>query len=265
MIISILYPIATAIAATIYLKQSNHVRCTRVVNINDTIQFIKRKLGYPSVSLELSDNDIADIIKYETLLLFEQYIPDVGRIMINKYSKKHRIKKNLYWVIDPNDREVFAVQSVEPEQSELLAHGYPWTAPIISYQQVPDHLTRLAESHLAMQYGKSLRWWQESVANQVWIFSDDSISGRYSISYTRSHAPDLSSVSREYAIDFNNIALAYTMMTIGQIRSKYSTIGTPLGDIQINNELYTQGSEILNTTVEKLDKIKPIFTQVIVQ
>lgn len=236
-----------------------------MVNVNDTIQFIKRKLGYPSVSLEVSDSDIENVIKYESLLLFEQYVPDVGRILINKYSKKHRIKKNLYWVIDPHDREVFAVQSVEPEQAELLAFGTPWTAPIVNHTQVPDILTRLQQSHLAMQYGKSLRWWQESIANQVWIFSDDSISGRYSISYTRSHAPDLSSISREYAIDFNNIALAYTMMMIGQIRSKYGTIGTPVGDIQINNELYSQGNEILNATIEKLDKIKPIFTQVIIQ
>lgn len=233
-----------------------------MVNLNDTLQYIKRKLGYPAVSIELSDVDIEQIIKYEALLLFEQYVPDVGRIRINKYSKKHRVKRNLYWVIDPKDREVFAVQSVEPEMTELMAFGYPYTVPVTTYHAVPDTLIRMSQAHLAMQYGKSLRWWQESIPNQVWIFSDDSISSRFSISYTRSHAPDLSSISREYAIDFNNIALAYTMMMIGQIRSKYGTIGTPIGDIQLNTDLYSQGTELLNTTVEKLDKIKPIFGQI---
>lgn len=233
-----------------------------MININDTVQFIKRRLGYPTVSLELSDSDIEDIIKHESLQLFEQYVPSTGIISIPKGSKKYRVKKNLYWVIDPQDREVFWVQSVEPEMSELLANGYPYTTPIASYYNLPDTLERINQAHITMQWGRTLRWYQQEGINQVWIFSDEGISGRYLISYTRSHAPDLSSISREYAIDFTNICLAYTMMMIGQIRSKYSTLGTPIGDIAINNELYGQGQEILNNTIEKLSKTQPIFTQI---
>ena len=109
-----------------------------MININDTVQFIKRRLGYPTVSLELSDSDIEDIIKHESLQLFEQYVPSTGIISIPKGSKKYRVKKNLYWVIDPQDREVFWVQSVEPEMSELLANGYPYTTPIASFYNLPE-------------------------------------------------------------------------------------------------------------------------------
>lgn len=235
-----------------------------MININDTIQFIKRRIGYPNVSVELSDEDIADIIKHETLLLFEQYIPDTNRISIPKGSKKYRVKKNLYWVIDPQDREVFAVQSVEPEESELLSNGYPYTTPIASYSNVPDMLQSINEAHIAMQWGRTLKWWQESIANQVWIFSEEGVSGKYSVSYTRSHAPDLSSISREYAIDFSNLALGHTLMNIGNIRSKYASIGTPLGEVTVNTELYSQGQELINSTIEKLDRIKPIYCQLMV-
>ena len=233
-----------------------------MVNINDCLQFIKTRLGYPTVSLELDDETISQIIKYEALLMFEQYCPDVGQYSFSKNSKKYRIKRNLYWVIDKNDREVFWVQNVIPEQSELLANSYPYTLPIVSYDNIPTTLEEMNKAHIQMQWGKQLSWWQEEQSNRVWIFSDDGLSSRYIITYTRSHSPDLSSISREYAIDFNNIALGYTMMAIGNIRSKYSSIGTPLGDIQIGgSELVSQGQELINTTVEKLNTTKPRFIQ----
>lgn len=233
-----------------------------MVNINDTIQFIKRRLGYPNVSIELSDQDISDIIRYESLLLFEQYCPDLGRVLIPKNSKKYRIKRNLYWIRDKNDREVFWVQSVEPEESTMLANGYPYTTPVISIDNLPDLLINTNEAHIKYQWGRQLAWYQEEQSNRVWIFSEEGLDGRYLISYTRSHAPDLSSISREYAMDFNNICLGFTMMAIGNIRTKYSTIGTPLGEIQVNGgDLASQGQELINTTVEKLDKTKPRFIQ----
>lgn len=233
-----------------------------MVNINDCVQFIKTRLGYPNVSIELDDATIAQIIRYEALLLFEQYCPDVGNYSFSKNSKKYKIKRNLYWVIDKNDREVFWVQSVVPEQSELLANQYPYTMPLIGYDSVPDALDQMNRAHIQMQWGRQLTWWQEEQTNRVWIFSEEGLSGRYIITYTRSHAPDLSTISREYAIDFNNIALGFVMMAIGNTRTKYSTIGTPVGDIQVGgSELISQGQELINTTVEKLNTTKPRFIQ----
>ena len=88
-----------------------------LISINDIIQYCKRECGFPYISLELSDEDIVNIIKFESLLTFSQVIPDVGRRTIKKGSKKFTIKRNLYWVIDPLDRKVFWVQSVYPEES----------------------------------------------------------------------------------------------------------------------------------------------------
>ena len=234
-----------------------------MVNVNDTIQFIKRKLGYPSVSIELSDNDIADIIKNESLILFEKYVPYLGRRIIIKGSKKFRIKKNLYWVIDPLDREVFWVQSVYPEEAEYLANNYPYTVPIRTYDNLPDLLDSTMKAHTSYKWGRALRWYQEPGVPQVWIWSEEGISSQYSVSYTRSHAPDLSTINREYAIDFMNICLGYVCQVIGQIRTKYGSIGTPIGEIPIGGtDLYSQGENLINTTIEKLEKTAPIFTQI---
>lgn len=236
-----------------------------MININNVIGYIKRQLGSPFVSSELDDKSIEQIMKYEALLAFEKYVPDVGRIYINKHSKKHKIKKNLYWVIDPQEREVFAVQSVEPDQTYMFANAYPYTMPVVSFESLPQIALQMTNAETAMRYGKELMWYQESVSNQVWIFSDDGLSGRYSISYTRSHAPDLSTIGREYASYYNDIALAYVMMTIGHIRSKYGTIGTPVGDIQLDTNLLSEGKELLSSTLEKLDKVKPIYTQIVIK
>ena len=231
-----------------------------LVNINDVIQYCKRECGFPYTSIELSDEDIINIIKFESLQLFEQYVPDLGRRTINKGSKKFRVKKNLYWVIDPLDREVFWVQSVEPEESELLANVYPYQTPIVNYDMIPDLLGRIEKAHTSMRYGRSLIWIQEDGTNQVWIFSADGISNKYSVSYTRSHAPDLSTINREYAIDFANICAANVMMIIGQIRNKYTNLSTPVGELGINgSELFSNGQSLLSSTIEKLDKIKPTY------
>ena len=236
-----------------------------MISINEVLQYIKRNLGYPKVSLELNDEEIVDIIKHESLMAFEKLVPDKGRRIIRKGSKKFRVKKNLYWVIDPLDREVFWVQDVIPEESELLANGYPYTTPLIGFENIPDYVQRANQAHTMLRWGKTLHWWQEPGINQVWIFSEEGVSGQYSVSYTRSHAPDLSTINREYAMSFMNIALANTKMVMGNIRNKYGSIGTPLGEIPINgNELYSQGETLLNSTLEDLDKIKPIFCDMVV-
>lgn len=237
----------------------------KLININECIQFIKRRLGYPSVSIELSDDQIAEIIKHETLMLFESIIPDVGKIFIRKGSKKYRVRRHLYWVIDPKDREVIAVQSVDPEQTELLANSYPYTVPIVNYYNIPELLLDMTKAHISMKFGKSLVWYQEDGKPQVWIWSSDGLSSRYLVTYTRSHAPDLSSINREYAMDFYNLALANSMIMIGNIRTKYGQITTPVGDLNINgSELLSNGQTLLQSTVEHLDKVKPTYCPMIV-
>ena len=93
----------------------------------------------------------------------------------------------------------------------------------------------------------------------MWIYSVDGLSSKYSVSYTRSHAPDLSTINEEYAIDFANICAAQVMMVVGNIRTKYSSIGTPIGDIAVNSDLASKGESLLSSTLEKLDKIKPTY------
>lgn len=234
-----------------------------MISINQTVQYIKRSLGYPYISIELSDDQIVDVIKNEGIMTFESKVPDLGRRVIRKGSKKFRIKKNLYWVVDPLDREVFWVQSVIPEESEMLAHGLPYTTPIIAYDNIPDIVMRTAQGHTVYRWGKGLHWWQIDGTPQLYIFSEDGISSQYEVSYTRSHSPDLSTINREYAKHFMDICAAQVMMIIGQIRSKYgSNIGTPVGDIPIgSSELYSQGQTLLSSTLEDLEKIAPIFFQ----
>ena len=236
-----------------------------MLNINQTISYIKRHLGHPFVSLEVDDQTIEGIMKHEVLMLFEQYVPDVGRIVVDKHSVKHKIRRNLYWIIDPNEREVLAAQSVEPEMTYMFANAFPFTMPIVGFNNIPNLALQMANTQTAMRFGRELLWYQESIPNQIWIFSDEGLCSRYSVSYTRSHAPDLSTIGREYVMYFNDLSLAYVMMTIGHIRNKYSTIGTPLGDVPIDTNLLNEGKELLAVTLEKLDKNKPIYIQVVVR
>lgn len=235
-----------------------------MISINETLQYIKRQLGYPFVSIELSDEQIVEVIKNEGILTFETKVPDLGSRILKKGSKKFRIKKNLYWIIDPLDREVFWIQSIIPEEAEMLANGMPYTTPIVAYDNIPDIVMRTAQGHTVYRWGKGLYWWQIDGKPQVYIFSDDGISSQYHISYTRSHSPDLSTINREYAKHFMDICLANCMIILGQIRDKYGNgnVKTPIGDIPIGgSEMYTRGNDLLTKTLEDLGKIAPIFFQ----
>ena len=237
-----------------------------MININETVQYIKRRLGHPNVSIEIPDETIAEIIKNETLWTFQQYIPDYGRYSFSKSSKKYKLKRNLYWVIDPNDREVFWVQEIIPEETEMLANSYPYTMPMVNFESIPEVLMNINKAKVQMQWNRGMTWFQEEGTNRVWIFCEESLSGRYSIGYTRSHAPDLSSISAEYKADFNKLALGETMLAVSAPRSKYSNIGTPLGDIQTNGDnLAQQGQALIDAVVQELDKKKPRYIQLLVR
>ena len=231
-----------------------------MININDCLSYIKRNMGYPKVSIELSDQDLIDIIQTESRILFQQYVPHSKRRFINKYSKKYRIKKNLYWVRDNNDLEIFWVQDVTPDETSALATGWPYSLPTISVDNIPYMLESINRAKINNQWSRSgLKWYQEHQGNQVWIFSEDGLCTRYSILYTCEHNPDLSSISGEYAIDFMNICLGFSKIAAGSIRSKYGSLQTPVGEIPINNELAAEGKELINATVEKLNTTKPRF------
>jgi hypothetical protein len=54
------------------------------------------------------------------------------------------------------------------------------------------------------------------------------------------------------------------MENIGEIRKKYGTLSTPMGEIAINTEISSEGKELHNTAIEELKKNETVYVNVMV-
>lgn len=238
-----------------------------MLTVDEVCKYIQRTLGTPLVSLELTNDMLLPYIQEDALSHFESYIPDVNRIVLDtSETSKDRVRnniKNLFWVKDPECRQVSMITDVNEDKMVHLAFGEPYIMPITGVDSVIDYAMAINSADIARYYSSShLTWYQEKHLPQVWIFSEDSLSHYFSVEYTRSHDPSLSTIPQEFKKLFKDLCLAYVMRSIGEIRTKYGTLNTPVGDIQIDGGLRERGESLLNKCDEELQKKATIFTHV---
>lgn len=238
-----------------------------MLTVDQVCSYIKRSLGSPYIPLELTNDELLPYITEDALTLFTEYVPDVNRIVLDiSNPKKFRVYpkvENLFWVKDPDERQVLSIVDVNKDSNAYLAFGYPVFMPYTSAENAMNYALSMANADIAMQYSKTdLSWQQERNLNQVWIYCEDSISNLFSVKYTRTHDLNLSTIPQEYNQTFKDTALAYVMKSIGEIRSKYSTLNTPVNDIQIDNSIRDRGDSLLDKCKDKLEKTALIFTHV---
>lgn len=240
-----------------------------MLTIDQVVSYIRRSLGAPFLSLEYDNQTLVPFITEDALTLFTQYVPDVNRIVIDtskpKTCRVHSDVKNLFWVKDPDERQVLSVVDVSMDNSAFLALGYPYFLPYSSSSNAVEYSLSMANADIALKFSKTdITWRQERNLNQVWIYCEDSLSNLFSIKYTRTHDTTLSTIPNEYIQVFKDLSLAYVMKSIGEIRSKYGTLNTPVADIQIDNSIRDRGDSLLDKCKEDLDKRQLIFTHVYV-
>ena len=239
-----------------------------MITVNEIVNYINRSLGAPFVALELSKEDFIPFIQEEALDVFTEYVPDINRIVINTEKKKDLVNpkvKNLFWVKDPDERQVLSVINVSMDQSAFLAMGYPIFMPFTSADNVSEYALSMANADIGLAYSKTdVTWHQERNLNQVWIYCSDSMSKLFNVEYTRTHDKDLSTIPHEYNQLFRDLCLGFVMKSIGEIRSKYSTLNTPVNDITIENSIRDRGEQLIDKTKEELEKKALILTHVVI-
>ena len=239
-----------------------------MLTIAKTLSYINRKLGGRFVSLELEQQDIIDVITEDALPEFTRYIPDINFIMINRHDTALRVNpkiENLFWVKDPDGRRVLVITDVIPDLGSQIVHGYPLVMPITSFEDVDDIALQIQTSELAMMFSKNdLTWSQERELNQIWLYAIDSLCVDFKVEYTREHNPDLSTIPIEHEALFKDLCRAHVMENIGEIRKKYGTLATPMGDIAISADIASDGKELHSTVTEELKKNETVYVNVFV-
>ncbi|MFW6281564.1 MAG: hypothetical protein ACOC1O_02060 [bacterium] len=246
---------------------------------NNLLNYIKRNLGAKLNLLELSDEEIVDGIKEDTLQYFSQYSPRKKGIVIGIDNKiissddyeisGQNITPNTYRIPFPEDEyviDIFDVYSSSHDSHGDPFYGTKYSANSISgtiahygYGQVGVAGGAIIDAVISNQFIDMMR--TLTVANTWEFHPPDIITFDLPIEYAviiyltvhenlDTIAPDM------YNIVLKPLALGHVQQWLVALRSKYENLSTPAGEIQVNWQKLEQDSEKnVTSAVEKLEKL----------
>jgi hypothetical protein len=221
------------------------------------IDYIKGELGAPVLNIELSDDDIMNIIKNHVLPLFSRYDPLIMYYLMFEETnciqfeptKIYQIRDFPYAImridqiiakpnlIDWNQNISVALYS--GDITNLLGTNYMLQSKTLvladdTWTFIPPNKIELIKSN-----------------NSIWVY-DDFIAKLACIH------EDPTTVDPDLYPYLRDLALAEVMIYIGRIRTKFQSFNTPVGQIDMPaQELLQEGQQLKERVLEKLDRLPP--------
>lgn len=226
-----------------------------MINWSFILERIKDELVVANQPLEKTDNEIVDYLKRNALKKFERYYPDKNIITLNTNDPNVKVvgKDSMYYLFDPEDREILNVIEFITDVSDLALLGHDFTGfGALSYSQIPDILLANNMARSTRVFSRYNYTTEFIPPNKLRILPH--FSGTCAIEYERSHDPELSTIEPSLETYFIDLCVGMSEMWIGKLRQKYSTYSTPFGEIQVNGDvIYNDGKDIYDRTIEKLE------------
>ena len=230
-------------------------------NYSNLIDYIKLNLGASVNPLEITDDEMAEIIREYTLPVYSKYDPliryyrvtyeenlitDTPTYVYQFHNFKYKIMK-INKVIPTAD-----IQDMNQVYSQALAQGF---------QDVTDYLMAMNVLHMQNIAVAPNGLWRFFPPNKIeimktadgWLtFSKDFITELACVH------PDPTTVNPDLYLYLRDLALADMMIYIGRIRTKYSSFTTPYGQVEVTaRELIDEGNQLRRETVESLKNLPP--------
>ena len=228
-----------------------------MLSINDVLDYVKTNLGFPFMHLELTDQQIIDYIKKNTVKEYSYYIPQVSKVPLNTNLASSKVPgtANEFYIWEPLGLEILNVIDIYTSASDLYFYGHPPVGPMCS-----GELGEWALSvHNAMTTKMFSSWdmtFEFRHPNIVRISPANGNLGIISVEYERQQPDDLSGIPNDLQMYFKDLALGDIMIVIGRIRKRYSgQMHTPFGDIPLEAEIFEEGKELKSKTIETLERL----------
>jgi len=226
-----------------------------MLSMPKVINFVKKKLGFPHVVIELSDSEIEEQLIFSSLVEFSKYMPHTMELVLNTNLPENRTKQeNMFYLHDEDECDIIAVSDVIFPQHTLFLQGYPFYGPITTIDEVPNMLIDILNAENAEQFSKANLTFDFLVPNMLKIYHS-MIPDNFVVRYQRVHPETLHTIPAEYQLDFQYLVLADIMQICGNIRNKYTNISTPFGDIPLGTELSSMGDSLKASVIEKLETL----------
>ena len=221
------------------------------------IDFVKGELGAPVVNIELTDDDIMNIIKKHVLPLYSRYDPlfmyyllfETTNCIQQNPTKIYQIK-NFPYAILRIDQIIAKPNIMDWNQSTSVSlYTNDITNLLGANYMLQSKLEVLAQDTFRFLPPDKIELLKSN--NSIWIY-DDFIAKLGCIHDNPSTVnPDL----YEY---LKQLSLAEIMIRLGRIRSKFQSFQTPAGQIDLDaQELKQEGQMLKKEILQDLDRMPP--------
>lgn len=224
---------------------------------NDVLGFIKRSIGIELNLLELSDEEIVDGLKADVLSRFSNHVPNKEYILItdsNRVASANTANPQFTYKLPiPEDDVVLDIFEVYPSVSENSFDDMMELTGM-SYDGAIDTVIANSMIDAIKSIGVQNTW---EFVPPYYIVFDQEVT-RAIIVYNVAHEvlttirPDL------YSEIFKPMCLANVLYRLIKIRSKFDTLNTPFGPINLNIQDLKDEYNMLTDKIEaKLLSLPP--------
>ena len=219
----------------------------------DVLTYIKTQLAASITGIEFNDEEILNIVRNTALRKFSLYCPDIKNCTIDPSNPVYQTDKpNVFKIIDPDNRKIIRIEKTYPPQSSVLIQGHPIIGAG-SYNELPSYALEAERAASLGTMSMFTFYTKFRPPNLVEVYPTTAVMGEFSIDYSREHAPDFSTIDNLFETYFLDLALGYVMQTLGRARTRFGSISTPYGEINLNGDaLVSDGKELIDNTIEQL-------------
>ncbi len=225
-------------------------------NWNNVLEYIKLFLGVPVNLLEISDDDLIGYLKRQVLPYFSQYAPAKKYTFITDANRITPTTAGaptyMYKIPVPPGEYIVDILEALPLRDTTVLDAY--TRSLINANSAMD-LVMLNTFVDAIKSVQVRNTW-EFIPPDIIVF-DQEIKACV-ITYNTPHAtldtirPDL------YHKAFKPLCLGYTKLWIASMRSKFESLATPFGQINLNyDRLLSEGQQHVEAATNILETIPP--------
>lgn len=197
--------------------------------------YVKTKMGIPFVPLELSDEQILNWVRMETIPSFSWYLPFEKSYTFDTSNPKVKTEKQTeFYVSDPDGLPIIDIQRLYYNEGNLLIMGHPILGTLSDNDRELQNFLRNTESFgNSWKYSQFRYWFDFLKPNKIRIMPR-TIAGHFTIQYETHHSPDFSTIPVEQQQLFLDLCWCDTMLTIARIRKQFPNLATPFGEITLN-------------------------------
>ena len=192
-------------------------------NPSTVLQYIELNLGASIQILEISEEDIMNIIETQTIPSFSIYYPNYQLIEVIPKRDKVPGRFNTFYL--KTDLEILGV-------SKVLSENYLGNSGLPMAYYDSDPINRQMTADLASMFFQPITWAYET-PNILSVYPKTNLLGAFTVEIKTVHPSHLATIPLAMRNEFMECALYDVRIALYPIRQRFTTINTTFGNLEL--------------------------------